>query len=177
MIRTIETPKGIVTIRAGQEGDAPAFRAVRLEALQNHPQAFASAYEDSFQLPLSYWEERLLRLGDEAQLFFAEHCGIFTGMCGITRAGSKKTRHSAFITSVYVQPQWRGQGLAGALIETCIEWAQAQCVRWLKLAVVTTNTTATRCYERYGFSVYGVEPEVILYNGVYHDELLMVRQI
>jgi RimJ/RimL family protein N-acetyltransferase len=43
--------------------------------------------------------------------------------------------------------------------------------------VVTTNAPAIRCYARHGFTVYGVEPEVIFANGVYYDELLMLRRL
>lgn len=36
------------------------------------------------------------------------------------------------------------------MIETCCGWADAQGVNIAKLAVVTTNASAIRCYERCG---------------------------
>jgi hypothetical protein len=50
------------------------------------------------------------------------------------------------------------------------------CVPFVKLAVVTTNTPAVRCYARCGFAVYGIEPQAICYDGVFYDELLMAKQ-
>jgi RimJ/RimL family protein N-acetyltransferase len=50
-------------------------------------------------------------------------------------------------------------------------------MRLVKLAVVTTNASAIRCYIQCGFRVYGVEPQVIYYDGVYYDELLMSREV
>jgi RimJ/RimL family protein N-acetyltransferase len=47
----------------------------------------------------------------------------------------------------------------------------------VKLGVITTNTPAIRCYARCGFTVYGIDPKVIYYDGVFYDELLMARPI
>jgi len=45
------------------------------------------------------------------------------------------------------------------------------------LIVITTNPAAINGYIRAGFRVYGVEPQVIYYDGMYYDELLMVKEI
>jgi L-amino acid N-acyltransferase YncA len=81
------------------------------------------------------------------------------------------------VWGVYVRAAWRGRRVADRLIEACIEWARPHGVRVAKLAVITSNAAAIRCYLRCGFSVYGVEPQVIHVDGVYHDELLMVRYL
>ena len=47
----------------------------------------------------------------------------------------------------------------------------------MKLAVVSTNAPAIRCYEHCGFATYGTDPRVIYYNGVFYDELLMIKPI
>jgi RimJ/RimL family protein N-acetyltransferase len=67
--------------------------------------------------------------------------------------------------------------LADGLVAACVNWARTLGVRIVKLAVVTTNTAAIRCYARCGFRVYGVEPQALYYDGVFHDELLMARTI
>jgi len=36
----ITTPRGLITIRPAQAADVQAFRALRLEALHNHPEVF-----------------------------------------------------------------------------------------------------------------------------------------
>jgi RimJ/RimL family protein N-acetyltransferase len=58
-----------------------------------------------------------------------------------------------------------------------VGWARAQQLRLVTLSVVTTNAAAIRCYVRCGFSVYGMDPEVIYHDGVYYDELLMVHKL
>jgi RimJ/RimL family protein N-acetyltransferase len=65
--------------------------------------------------------------------------------------------------------------IAEGLIAGCIEWARSQGVKVVKLAVITTNAAAIRCYARCGFSVYGIEPQAICSAGASYDELLMAR--
>ncbi len=175
--RTVTTPRGAVTIRPGAEEDAPAYRDLRLEALHNHPEAFSSDYEAGLAKPMSYWTKRL-RFNDPdngAMLYFAAHDELLIGMCGITHTDAPKQKHSAYIVSMYVRPEWRGLRIAEELISTCLEWGRAQEIRIVKLGVTTTNTPAIRCYARCGFQVYGTEPQAIYVDGVFYDELLMVR--
>jgi RimJ/RimL family protein N-acetyltransferase len=166
-----------ITIRQAAEPDAAAFRELRLEALRSHPEAFGSDFETQNEFPLSHWADRLRALGDETMICFAEHEGRLIGMCGIYRGRMKKIQHNATIFSVFVQPRWRGQHIAERLIEQCLQWARQQNILIVKLAVVTTNTSAIRCYARCGFTVYGIEPQVINHDGILYDELLMVRRL
>jgi RimJ/RimL family protein N-acetyltransferase len=178
MINTQKTTlRGTIILRSAQAEDAKAYRDLRLEALRNHPEAFSSDYAANEQQPLSYWSERLQSLGRDNMLFFALSSDRLIGMCGIYRGNSPKTIHSATIVSVYVQVEWRGMQIAEGLIDQCIEWAHLQEIKILKLAVVTTNTAAIRCYARCGFSVYGIEPQAIVSDGIAYDELLMALKI
>lgn len=173
----ISTPRGPVIIRLAQETDAPNYRVLRLEALKNHPEAFSSDYESNLSKPMSYWEERLRaqRTDTTVRMYIAESEGSLIGMCGIVRENSPKVKHSALIISVYVQPEWRGLRIGDGLITACVDWARTEQIRVVKLAVVTTNAPAIRCYARCGFQVYGIEPMAIFTGDVFYDELLMSR--
>jgi RimJ/RimL family protein N-acetyltransferase len=179
MLSTITTPRGPATIRPTHEEDAAAFRDLRLEALRTHPEVFGADYDESLARPIEFWQERV-RDGAGSDLgitYVAEAGGALVGMTGIYRDNHLKMRHSGMIWGVYIQPDWRGAGVADALIEACIAWARGRGLRLVKLSVVTTNTAAIRRYIRCGFSVYGVEPEVIYHGGVYYDELLMAQRL
>ncbi|HSJ54541.1 MAG TPA: GNAT family N-acetyltransferase [Anaerolineae bacterium] len=175
----ITTPRGKVVIRAGMEEDAPAYRALRLEALRDHPDAFSSDYETFLVKPMSYWVERLRfdRPDNAVMMFFAAEDGELIGMCGVAYERARKTRHSAYLVSMYVRPDWRGLGIADGLITACVNWAQAHGITILKLGVAATNVPAIRCYARYGFHVYGIDPQAIYHENVFYDELLMTRTI
>jgi RimJ/RimL family protein N-acetyltransferase len=176
MDTSITTPHGTVAIRSAREEDAPAYRDLRLEALRNHPEAFSADYEANLAKPMTFWTERLLNSPDNTvMIYFAVRDQPLIGMCGITRTNSPKLQHSATIVGMYVRPDWRGLRIAERLVTACVDWARTQAVKIVKLAVVTTNTRAIRCYARCGFQVYGIEPKALFYDGVFYDELLMAR--
>jgi ribosomal protein S18 acetylase RimI-like enzyme len=164
------------TIRQAVVADAETLRALRLEALQGHPEAFGSDYEREVERPASFWVERLSEQTDRA-IFLVESAGKLVGMIGIYRSELVKLRHNATIWGVYVRPQWRGQGVAVDLLQTAVNWAERQGLKWVKLAVIANNGAAIRAYVKGGFRVYGVDPAVIYHDGVYYDELLMARQL
>ncbi len=168
------------TVRPTRTSDAPAFRDLRLEALKRHPEAFGADYETCSAWPDAEWENRVERgAGDEHGITYVAESpnGALAGMTGVFRGDGPKARHGGLIWGVYVREAWRGRGVAEALLGACVDWAREHGLRLVKLAVVTTNAPAIRLYVRRGFSVYGVEPEVIFADGVYHDELLMVRRL
>jgi RimJ/RimL family protein N-acetyltransferase len=177
--RRIATPRGDVTIRPTREDDAPAYRALRLEALHAHPEVFGMDYATSAGQPIEHWQERMRKgAGDEESVtYVAEAAGALIGMTVLVRNDLPKTRHAGSIFGVYTHPDWRGTGVADALLEACVDYARALGIRLVRLAVVTTNASAIRLYQRCGFRVYGVEPESIQLDGVYYDELLMARRI
>ncbi len=165
-------PNGI-TIRHAKPADVESFRALRLEALKNHPDAFGQAYADAAAKENEYWLNRLNINEVEDALFFAEKDSQLIGMTGIHRSMAVKAKHAAMIWGVYVKPEWRGNHISESLIQSCVEWAKTQGVVIVKLAVVTGNLSALRCYEKCGFKTYGTEPKAIFYDDVYYDEYLM----
>ncbi len=179
MKSTIDSPRGPITIRPTCEADTVAYRELRLEALRTHPEAFGADFEESLARPLERWQQNV-RDGAGTDLgitYVAEADGGLVGMTGIYRDSGPKMRHRGIIWGVYVRPDWRGAGIADALIGACVGWANMQGLRLVTLSVVTTNAAAIRCYVRCGFSVYGMDPEVIYHDGVYYDELLMVHKL
>lgn len=178
MSTTLTTIHGEVVIRAARVDDVEAFRELRLEALRTHPEAFGADYASELTRPLTYWTESLERAtGDRAVIILGTHQHALIGMVGVQRGFSAKTQHGGLIWGVYVRSAWRGQHLAEALLAAAMEWARTQGMQQVKLAVVTTNVAAMRCYLRCGFSVYGVEAHAISHAGRYYDELLMARPL
>ena len=175
-MQPLETSKGNITFRPASFADMTQFRELRLFALQDAPTAFSADYTMNLNAPKSYWENRL-KPNEGSIVFFAEHEKDLIGTIGIQRGDRPKTRHSAGIWGVYVRPEWRGLRIAEALIEYCMIWAKSRKVAIVKLAVVTTNTPAIRCYERCGFKTYATDPRVIFHDGTYYDDYLMSCEI
>jgi len=170
-----EPEKGAVEIRPALPADAFRLGELRLAALAGNPTAFSADYTLASQEPIQAWVERLERyaLGSNDTLRVAEAGSELVGMCGIFRDPRPKIRHIATIWGVYVDPAWRGLKIGDRLIQACLEWAASHEVVFVRLAVNNTNVAAIQCYMRCGFSVYGVEPKSLFYEGRYYDELLM----
>jgi RimJ/RimL family protein N-acetyltransferase len=166
-------------IRPSREADAEAYRELRLAGLRAHPEVFGADYATSAAQPIEHWQERAHRGagGEHGITYFAEAGGDLVGVTVLIRDASPKLRHTGYLVSVYVMPEWRGMGIADGLIEACLAWGRELGLRLVRLSVVTSNTAAIRRYARLGFTVYGVEPEAIAYGGAYYDELLMVKHL
>lgn len=173
MKRCLTTPRGKILLREASPDDAVQFRELRLGALQNSPVAFSADYQRNLSYPPRHWEDTLTMHADESTIFLAFEENHLIGMTGIARGGSPKTRHSATLWGVYVEPEWRGLHIAEELIRCCFDWAKARGIVIAKLGVAAINQSAVRCYQRCGFKVYGTEPRALFQEGTYYDFYLM----
>jgi ribosomal protein S18 acetylase RimI-like enzyme len=179
MSQVKNTPQGPITVRPATADDAAALRALRLEALTQNPTAFSADVTATAGDPPEAWAARVAKYDQEQSgvICVAESSGELIGMAGLVRGHWPKTRHRADIWGVYVKPAWRGCGIAEALLGECAGWARERGVFMALLGVVTVNTPAIRCYTRCGFQVYGLDPKTLCHDGVYYDELLMVKYL
>ncbi len=179
MDKQITTAQGMVTIRPAIPAEAALVRDIRLEGLKNHPEAFGADYESSMAESVQFWADRITKhtLKNEGVICIASAETSFVGMAGIYSSSNPKMRHNGTLWGVYLKADWRGLGIAESLIMQCLDWAKDQHLMAVKLAVITCNTAAIRCYSRCGFNIYGVDPKVIRFNDIYYDELLMVKPI
>jgi RimJ/RimL family protein N-acetyltransferase len=149
--------------------DAPAFQALRLEALERHPAAFAAAPQEEAGRTL---EEMALRL-DEGAVFGAFDDGRLVGSAGFAQPERAKKRHKGLLWGVYVQAAMRGQGLGRCLVAQVIDHARSR-VEQLHATVSTTNLAARRLYRQLGFQIYGLEPRGLKVGDEYFDQELLV---
>jgi len=162
----------ILNIRQLSPADFAAFWPVRLLALQESPQAFGAAYEESLALPE---HEAIGRLSPKDGGFVLGAFGSdLLGIAGLARHSGAKVRHKGYIWGVYVVPSARGTGVARRLMEQLLE--QCRTIDGLEevtLSVVTSNASAKRLYQSLGFAVYGLEKRALKIDGEYFDEELM----
>jgi len=100
--------------------DAVAFRAVRLRALKDHPEAYGAAYEDEINIPLEQTIERLNQPTIERFMMGAFLDDELVGTIAGNRESRHNSRHRAFIGAMYVAPEARSRGLGRMLLSEAI---------------------------------------------------------
>jgi GNAT superfamily N-acetyltransferase len=163
-------------IRRLEISDAPVYRELRLRGLRDHPDAFTSSFEEENVRSAAETEKRLSPTSDTVMWgAFVE--GTLAGVVGMTRETRLKNRHKATLVAMYVAPEYGGQGLGLALVQTVIQAAKAAKVELLILTVTDTNRQAAALYARAGFASFGVEPDAIRVNGVPFGKQHMYLQL
>jgi ribosomal protein S18 acetylase RimI-like enzyme len=162
------TDKPQVQIRRLTPADAARFKEIRLEALQQAPEAFGSTFEQECTLSLAEFEDALAK----TDVFGAFRGTDLLGMAGYrTQAGVKKA-HKGYLWGMYVRASARGTGVAKPLVEAVLAHARER-VELVQLTVVKENERAQRLYRSCGFVAYGHEVHSLKQNGRYYDEVLM----
>jgi RimJ/RimL family protein N-acetyltransferase len=163
-------------IRTLTPDDAEAFRTIRLNALQNAPHAFSESYEEESVNPVQHFWYRLI---DKKNIVFGGFDDIqLGGIVCFNREEKRKLDHKGWIWGVYVEPGYRGTGLARQLMEAAIDYTRQQPgLELLYLGVGSTNQPARALYRACGFEVYGYEKRAIRIDNEYYDEELMVLDL
>jgi ribosomal protein S18 acetylase RimI-like enzyme len=150
-------------IRRLTPDDAPAWRALRLRGLREHPEAFtSSAEEDEHQPP----EAARARLASPDAMFWgAFEDGRLCGIVGLERERRAKSRHKATVVGMYVAADCAGRGHGRALLQALLAEAGAAGLGSLVLTVTEGDGPARRLYEAAGFRAFGTEPHAIVVGG------------
>ncbi|QEI05288.1 GNAT family N-acetyltransferase [Pigmentiphaga aceris] len=160
-------------VRQLATNDAAAFQALRLAGLRDHPENFGASYEAERQQSLDAVATRLTP-GPDRAVFGAEIDGVLVGVIGVYREAGLKQAHKGGIWGMYVDANYRGKGIAAALLQRVLSFAtERDGWRQIRLSANAANTAAIRLYASHGFVQYGVERGALLVDGVLHDEVLM----
>jgi GNAT superfamily N-acetyltransferase len=133
-------------IREAGADDWQAMRDVRLAALRDAPQAFASTYEREVVFAEADWQRRIA--GGGSFLAYAPDLG--TTPVGIA-GGFEIAPGTIELVSMWVSPRARGHGIGQALVQAVVGWAQARDATHVHLWVTENNSHARLLYERCGF--------------------------
>lgn len=126
------------------------LRDVRLRALEDAPDAFATTHAQALARPDDWWREWAERSAVEAgqAMFLA-----WDGAQAVGIAGAYGDRERFDVVSMWTAPAQRGKGVAAALLGAAVAFAGDAPVY---LGVTEGNDSARRLYERHGFLATGV---------------------
>lgn len=136
-----------ITVRRLEPDDWPAWREVRLAALAEAPQAFASTLAKEQGYDEATWRNWLHPDRGMKAIASSE-----TELVGVVGAWVPNDRDGAVeLYSMWVRPSWRGRGIADLLVTEVLRWAREQHHPRVDLWVVEGNVAAERLYQRHQF--------------------------
>lgn len=138
---------GVIELVRIDPEDWREFRAVRLAALSDAPDAFGSRHDDWVEAAEDRWRARLTDVPFTVVARSAEGpVGVVSGV---------ESGQAVELISMWVAPSQRGTGLAARLMDEVIAWATA-LGQQTALMVRDDNVAAIRAYTRAGFVDHGV---------------------
>lgn len=152
--------------------DWKLWKSFRLAALKNSPESFGSSHEEELNWPDSGFQDSLA----SSDIFGAFIDNSLVSCAGFYSLNSEKTKHRGVIWGMYTLPEYRGQGVASALIQEIITHAKSRVIQ-LHLTCVTSNLGAITLYQKQGFKIYGTEPRALKIGDTFFDEHLMILDL
>ncbi len=155
-----------------QPSDWKDYKELRLRALKEEPQAFASTYDENIKLPDEFWQMRLEEAlaGESQWLLFARQQDNLVGMAGAFVKDEKDTVH---IIAVFVDKKYRGQGISKKLMNNLISAIkQNNEIRRLLVGVNPEQVAALNLYQNIGFKLIK-KGKIILGDGKEHENYEM----
>jgi GNAT superfamily N-acetyltransferase len=128
------------------------YRAIRLRALAESPEAFGSTLAQEHGRTDADWSDRLAS-GTDSALDLPRVAEIGPEPVGLAWGRvDPSERALAHLYQMWVDPDFRGMGVGGMLLDTAIAWARDVGARFLVLSVTCGDTPAARLYARAGFT-------------------------
>ncbi len=128
--------------------DWRTFRDIRLAALREAPYAFGSSWENEKDRTEEDW--RFAVTSRRRFVVFLDDQAV-----GMAAGGDSSYTATAALTSLWVDPGARGQGIGDLLVGAVVEWAKGAGFNRLLLWVTEGNLRAEALYQRHGFQRTG----------------------
>lgn len=136
-----------VTVRVLGQEDWPLYKAVRLAALQESPDALGAALDQEASADDDHWRAQLA----SAWRLVVELDGRVCGVVSVDRFS--ENLESADLSGLWVDPSARSTGVAGRLVETAATLAAAEGIKRLYYWTGTENARAIGFATSFGFRV------------------------
>lgn len=99
-------------IRTLEPSDAEIYRSIRLQALQQHPDAFLATYQMEKQKPFETTKQNLQPSSSRFTLGCFTYSNELIDIVTFIQESNPKISHKGNVFAMYVSPQHRGNGLA-----------------------------------------------------------------
>jgi ribosomal protein S18 acetylase RimI-like enzyme len=156
-------------VRRVQPGEWVTLRAVRLAALADAPEAFASTMAHELAFDDAEWRRRAANTPTFIAWRGDEPVGLAAVASRQDGAGTSARREWQLM-SMWVSPDARGSGSADLLVAAAVKAARAESADRLTLWVANGNARARAFYLRAGFRPTGIRQTFQRPDGSAIDE-------
>lgn len=163
------TLEGLI-IREAVQSDAAAIALIYNQGIADR----IATLETEERTP----EERrqwLAARGPRHPVLVAERDGTVVGWGSLNQFNSRKAYDFVADFSVYVEREWRGKGVGGALLRALIARGKLLGYHKMVLSAFPWNTAGMALYEKYGFRTVGIYKEQGLLDGKWVDTIIMEK--
>lgn len=144
--------------------DAKQFQEIKLQGLRTDPEAFVATWEElqnqsSEQIKNRLQTEYILGAFSKQKLIGTLH---------LIQQEKQKFSHIGILGGMYIDPLYRGLGIGKMLLVEMLTYIKSLNKYYsLQLKVITSNSTAIKLYESFGFIRWATEENALHYNGNY----------
>ena len=156
--------------------DYEHFYSLRLASLEGCPEEFATDAEGWKNAPRETINKLLIHSQErqDAPILGAWKNDELVGLVGVNRDLRPSVMHKSSLWGLYVLPERRKLGLGSALLDEVIKIAhETSDLRLIRAVVTITSKDAISLLKKYGFKVFGQEPEAKRLNDEYYDQIYL----
>jgi GNAT superfamily N-acetyltransferase len=139
--------KEVYIIRQLTVADVTAYKAIRLEALQQEPGMFGNSYALESGYTDQHWLDRVSN--PNGAIFGLYHTTELIGITAIIIDGEHP--EEAYMTQSYIRKTHRGKGLSQLLYKARLEWARERELGRLLIGHRESNLISKAANQRHGF--------------------------
>ena len=162
------------TLRRVTVEEAGCFRELRLQALQQHPRAYAQTYDEECHQPEGAFAQFLnvnIVLGAYVD-------NRLIGFTVLTPFRQSKLKHKGMVWGAFVLPEFRDMRLAQQMRLRLFEIAKAAGLRYVVSSIFAGNTAALQVHKAVGYEQTYVEKDGARHlDGTFEDIIHLVRYL
>ncbi len=146
--------------------DARQFYDLKLKSIQTDPEVFLATMEEMENKTMP----EILAWIKHDYIFGAFVRKKLIGTIHLIEQKPEKFKHIGIVGGLYVNPDYRGQGIGRKLTEKLLSYAKKKFYS-LQLKVVPTDIAAIKLYESFGFFCWAKEKNALYHKGKYGHQL------